>query len=61
MFKLSIGEDKMACIKDGQRSTVSELSKHIDVKFQFLVDHFTNGEDGLHFVASRKMVSDTFS
>lgn len=50
MFEILIGEDNIACIKDSETPTVSDISKEIDVKYQFLDDYVTKGEVGLHFV-----------
>lgn len=49
MFNISIGEDNILCIKDAHILIVSEMSKHVDIKYQFLVDHVERGNVGLQF------------
>lgn len=38
-FSLCIVEDNYACISDARSGSLTELSKHVDVKCQFMVDH----------------------
>lgn len=46
LFAISIGEDNPFCISDAFNSTLSELSKHVDLKCQFLVDHIKKKDVG---------------
>lgn len=39
LFQVMIGEDNVASIKDASKPVASDLSRHVDIKYQFLVDY----------------------
>lgn len=41
-FNISIGKNNMGCIRDALTRVVSELSKHVDVKYQFIINNVQN-------------------
>lgn len=61
LFNVSIAEDNQACIREAKNPGSSELSKHIDVKFQFLVDNIQKGIVDIHYVPTENMAADLFT
>lgn len=57
MFNISSSEENIACIKDVHSPKVSEMSKNVDLKYQFLVDYVGKGNMGLHYVSTDKMMA----
>lgn len=39
LFSISVREINMDCIRDAQNPVVSELSKRVDMKYQFTIDN----------------------
>lgn len=60
LFKILIGEDNMACIQNTHISTNSDLCKHVDVKYQLLIDHMKRNVS-LPFIPTEKMVADVMT
>lgn len=58
LFDVSTGEDSNACINDVQSPAVTELSKQVDVKYQFYVDYVRKGDIKIHFLSWEKMLAD---
>lgn len=58
IFNITLGEDNMGCIRDAQTPVISDLSKHVDIKYQFLVDHVRRGNVKLQFVPTNEMLAD---
>lgn len=44
LLDIIFGKDNQVCIMDAQRPALSDLSKHIYLKYQLLVDHVRKGE-----------------
>lgn len=53
-----IGKDNQACNADSLDPLLSDLSKHIDLKCQFLVDHIGKGDVKLCYVPTEDMAAD---
>lgn len=53
-----IGEDNQACVADAEKSVLSDMSKHVDLKYQVLVDNVENGNVRLRFVQKDNTVTD---
>lgn len=58
LFSICIGKDNQACIFDAQNSTLTDLSKHVDLKFQFLLKKVKMESISLQYVSSDNMVAD---
>lgn len=58
MFHVSIGDDKLASIRHIYNPNISELFKHVDVKYQFLVGHLRKGKMNPHFVPTKKVIAE---
>lgn len=58
LFSICIGEDNQGCIADAQQGYVADLSKHVDVKYQFIVNHVKQGHIDIKYVATDIMVLD---
>lgn len=39
LFDVVIGEDNHACLADVRNKELVELSKHVDLKYQLVIDH----------------------
>lgn len=50
MLNIFIGEDNLVCNKDVYDPSVSELSKHIGMKYEMLVDHVGKRDVQLDYV-----------
>lgn len=61
LFDISTGEDNIFYIKGAQSLFVLELSRHKDVKYQFLVDHVEKRDVMVHFVPTDEMVADVLT
>lgn len=61
LFDVCIGEDNQACISETLNPVLSDLSKHIDLKYQFLVDHIRKGDVGIRYVCTEEMIADILS
>lgn len=48
MFRISIREDNVESMSDARNPRVSGLSEHVDLKYKFLIDDTTKGEDHVH-------------
>lgn len=58
MFKISIEENNMGCVKDSTTPILSDFSKHVDLKYKFLIDHITKEEVDIHYVPYNQMSAD---
>lgn len=61
MFRISIGEDYMGCPSDVRIRKVSDLSKHVDLKYRFLIDPITKGEVDTQYVQTIQTIADLLS
>lgn len=61
IFDVSIAEDNQGCISEAKNPGSSEFSKHVDVKFQFLVDNIQKGLVGIHYISTEDMAADLFT
>lgn len=61
LFDTVIGEDNQACIVDAQNDRLSDLSKHVYLKYQVLFDHVRRENVRLKYVPSKNMVADILS
>lgn len=59
--KTLIGEHSCVLLSDAYSRTSLDLSKHIDVKYQVLVDSVTIQTVSLHYVLTKAMVTDIFT
>lgn len=61
IFSICSAEDNQGCIADARNRSLSDLSKHVDVKYQFVGDHIRNGNINIHYVSTIRMVVDSFT
>lgn len=61
LFDISISENNQACIADAENHTLSDKSKHIDLKCQFFVDNVRKGNLRLRSVTTENVVADMFT
>lgn len=61
LFDVIIGEDNQACLAEVRNGGLSELSKHVDLKYQMVIDHVQKGEVRVEFVPSQVMVADVMT
>lgn len=61
MFDVTVGEDNQGCISDVHNANMTDLNKHVDLKYQLLADHIRRGDMQLEYVPSAKMVADIFT
>lgn len=55
------GKENQACIADAPSPVFSSLSKHNDLKYQFLEHHIRNGNVKIWYVPREGMVADISS
>lgn len=60
LLNVSIDEDKRSCISNAYNYISSDLSKHVNVKYQLLADQVTNGNVSLNYVPTKAMVEEVF-
>lgn len=48
----------MGCIRDAKNPIVSDLSKHVDLKHKFLVDHMRKGDINIHYFPTSQVIKD---
>lgn len=58
LFEVVIREDNRDCLADVWSGGMSELSKHVDLKYQTVIEHDRSGEVRVKFVPSVEMVAD---
>lgn len=56
MFKIRIEENNMRCSRDLHNLVVPEMSKHFNIKYQFLVDHALKGNNNVFFVSTDRIM-----
>jgi len=61
LFNISIGEDNQSCISDAKSPVLSSYSKHVDIKYRYLVQNIENGNIGIHYVPTDEMIADAFT
>lgn len=61
IFKIIIGEDNLGTISLSQDKIVSVRSKHIDIRYQLIMDHLKIGPIKIIHVPSELMVTDVFT
>lgn len=58
MFESSTAEDNIERIRDELDQFVSDLSKHVDVKYPFIVSNEQNRKLGTQYVAAQETATD---
>lgn len=58
LFSIVIGEDNQACISNAKTVVITGYTKHIDLKFRFLVDHIEKRSVGLEYLLTDQMATD---
>lgn len=58
LLDIVVGSDNQAFIRDAQSPMLSDLRKHIDVKYQLLVDQVWKWNVKLEYVQKGKMMTD---
>lgn len=58
LLDICIGEDNQAFIADARNPRVSDLSKHIDLKFQFPLDDVRKGNVKIRYLETENMTAD---
>lgn len=48
----------MGCICDAKNPTVTDLSKHVYLKYKFLVDQTRKGSINIHYVFANYLIAD---
>lgn len=61
LFDICIGEDNQACNADAQNPVLSDMSKYVDLKYQFLVDNVQEENVRLRFVGTKNVVANMFT
>lgn len=61
MFNIMISIEYYACVADVTSSVISDLSKHIDLKYQFMVDNMQRWNVKLRYVRTDKMPADVLT
>lgn len=56
-FSIFVGEDRTYCGQDALNTIVSELSKHIDGKYQCTVDNEQTENAGIHYALTHEMAA----
>lgn len=57
-FKIRIAEDDTGYLQDIHNPVVSKFSKHVDIKYQFMVDHVLKGIIDVCFLPTDSMMAD---
>lgn len=58
LMKVWNAEDKQECIISAYSLVCTDLSKHVEVKSQVMVDNVPNGSMGLQYVLTDAMMAD---
>lgn len=58
IFDVPIGEDNQACLADVRNEGLWDLLKHVDLKYQLIVDYVRKGELWVENVSSEEMAAD---
>lgn len=61
MLRILTGEDNMGCISDAKTPRVSDLSKHVDIKYRFGIDQITKAVVDTHYIPSNQMIEHLLS
>lgn len=61
MIRIPIGEDNMRCIRYTRSPLVSDLSKPVDLKYKFFMDHITKHEIDINYGSTNQMIEDLFT
>lgn len=61
LFDVRIAEDNQTCNSEDMNLALSDLRKHVDLKYQFLVYHVWNRAVCLEYITMDKMAADTFT
>ena len=58
---MKLHEDNMECISVAKDDVLKENNKHIDVKYQLIMEHVKKGNIVLKYTETGKMVADVFT
>lgn len=61
VLEVSISKDSQAFILNARNQVLSEMYKHFNLKYQYIIDNISKGHVKLHYVPSGSMVVDVFS
>lgn len=61
LFEVSIAEDKQTCIDLARTTVLTEMSKRVDMGYQFSFNNISKGYVKLHYVSSESMMADLFT
>lgn len=57
-FPMMIREDNRGCISVAHNDVVNDRTKHIDIKYQLVVDHVRKGNIALEYTPTKRMTAD---
>lgn len=58
IIELTIDEGSVACIRDAHKPVVSDLSRHVNIKYHFLVNHVSKANIKLNYVRTNQIIRD---
>lgn len=58
LFEIAIGEDNQGCIALSDDRVVNNRSKHIDIKYQMIMDNVRKGLVGIIYIPTSEMTAD---
>lgn len=61
LFSICIGEDNQSYISDAQHGALNEFSKHVNVKYQFVLENVKYGILDVVYILTDEMVADMFT
>lgn len=57
LFNIYVGDDNKACIYDTENYALSKFSRHVDLTYQFIVDHVRKEDVSLGYVSTDQMAA----